>query len=183
VAVVPALGDLLPQRHRGRRLHLRERSDGARPGRRRGRGGRRGRGDRVHRRRGGSNCMAMAVRRGRAAGRAIGHLPEPSRALPKPQPGRVRRGRRRSGRAGPLLLRRQLGHHGSDHRRPFRLAPRGRHLWAHAHGLGLRRRARPLVIAVVRESSGGYTSALRIIAAIMLASVALPLAIRRPSPL
>ena len=41
----------------------------------------------------------------------------------------------------------------------------------------------PLVIAVVRESSGGYTSALRTIAAIMLASVALPLAIRRPSPL
>jgi OFA family oxalate/formate antiporter-like MFS transporter len=38
----------------------------------------------------------------------------------------------------------------------------------------------PLVIAILRESSGGYTSALRIIAAIMLASVVLPLMIRRP---
>jgi OFA family oxalate/formate antiporter-like MFS transporter len=38
----------------------------------------------------------------------------------------------------------------------------------------------PLVIAVLRESSGDYTSALRIIAAIMLASVALPLVIRPP---
>jgi MFS transporter, OFA family, oxalate/formate antiporter len=38
----------------------------------------------------------------------------------------------------------------------------------------------PLIIAALRESSGGYTGALRIIAAIMLASVALPLLIRRP---
>jgi MFS transporter, OFA family, oxalate/formate antiporter len=38
----------------------------------------------------------------------------------------------------------------------------------------------PLIIAVLRESSGDYTSALRIIAAIMLASVALPLLIRPP---
>jgi MFS transporter, OFA family, oxalate/formate antiporter len=38
----------------------------------------------------------------------------------------------------------------------------------------------PLVIAALRESSGDYTSALRIVAAIMLASVALPLAIRPP---
>jgi MFS transporter, OFA family, oxalate/formate antiporter len=38
----------------------------------------------------------------------------------------------------------------------------------------------PLVIAVLRESSGGYTTSLRIIAAIMLASVVLPLVIRRP---
>ena len=38
----------------------------------------------------------------------------------------------------------------------------------------------PLIIAVLRESSGAYTSALRIIAAIMLSSVALPLMLRRP---
>jgi OFA family oxalate/formate antiporter-like MFS transporter len=38
----------------------------------------------------------------------------------------------------------------------------------------------PLVIAILRESSGGYTSALRILAAIMLSSVALPLVLRRP---
>ena len=38
----------------------------------------------------------------------------------------------------------------------------------------------PLIIAVLRESTGSYTSALRIIAAIMVASIALPLAIRRP---
>jgi OFA family oxalate/formate antiporter-like MFS transporter len=38
----------------------------------------------------------------------------------------------------------------------------------------------PLVIAALRESSGGYAGALRIIAAIMLASAALPLLIRRP---
>jgi MFS transporter, OFA family, oxalate/formate antiporter len=40
----------------------------------------------------------------------------------------------------------------------------------------------PLIVAALRESSGGYTGALRIIAAIMLASVALPLLIRRPGP-
>jgi MFS transporter, OFA family, oxalate/formate antiporter len=40
----------------------------------------------------------------------------------------------------------------------------------------------PLIIAALRESSGGYTSSLRIMAAIMLASVALPLVIRRPRP-
>ena len=40
----------------------------------------------------------------------------------------------------------------------------------------------PLIVAALRESSGGYTGALRIIAAIMLASVALPLLIRRPRP-
>jgi OFA family oxalate/formate antiporter-like MFS transporter len=40
----------------------------------------------------------------------------------------------------------------------------------------------PLLIAALRESTGDYTSALRIIAAIMLASVALPLLIRRPRP-
>jgi MFS transporter, OFA family, oxalate/formate antiporter len=38
----------------------------------------------------------------------------------------------------------------------------------------------PLIIAALRESSGGYSSALRIIAAIMLASVTLPLLIRPP---
>jgi MFS transporter, OFA family, oxalate/formate antiporter len=38
----------------------------------------------------------------------------------------------------------------------------------------------PLVIAALRESSGGYTSSLRIIAGIMVASVVLPLVIRRP---
>ena len=38
----------------------------------------------------------------------------------------------------------------------------------------------PLIVAVLRESTGGYASALRIISAIMVASVALPLAIRRP---
>ena len=38
----------------------------------------------------------------------------------------------------------------------------------------------PLIVAVLRESSGGYTGALRIIAVIMLASVALPLLIRPP---
>jgi MFS transporter, OFA family, oxalate/formate antiporter len=38
----------------------------------------------------------------------------------------------------------------------------------------------PLIVAVLRESSGGYSSALRIIAAIMLASAALPLLIRAP---
>jgi MFS transporter, OFA family, oxalate/formate antiporter len=38
----------------------------------------------------------------------------------------------------------------------------------------------PLVIAALRESSGGYTSSLWIIAATMLASVVLPLLIRRP---
>lgn len=38
----------------------------------------------------------------------------------------------------------------------------------------------PLIIAVLRESTGSYTSALRIIAAIMVASIALPLAIRQP---
>jgi hypothetical protein len=37
-----------------------------------------------------------------------------------------------------------------------------------------------LIIVVLRESSGGYSSALRIIAAIMLAGVALPLLIRPP---
>ena len=40
----------------------------------------------------------------------------------------------------------------------------------------------PLLIAALRESTGDYTSALRIIAAIMLASVGLPLLIRRPRP-
>lgn len=40
----------------------------------------------------------------------------------------------------------------------------------------------PLIIAVLRESTGSYTSALRIIAAIMLASIALPLVIRPPRP-
>ena len=40
----------------------------------------------------------------------------------------------------------------------------------------------PLIISVLHESTGSYTSALRIIAAIMLASVALPLLIRRPQP-
>ena len=40
----------------------------------------------------------------------------------------------------------------------------------------------PLIVAALRESSGGYTGALRIIAAIMLASMALPLLIRRPRP-
>jgi OFA family oxalate/formate antiporter-like MFS transporter len=39
----------------------------------------------------------------------------------------------------------------------------------------------PLVIAALRESSGGYTSSLRIIAGIMVASVVLPLVIRRPA--
>jgi OFA family oxalate/formate antiporter-like MFS transporter len=39
----------------------------------------------------------------------------------------------------------------------------------------------PLVIAALRESSGGYTISLQIIAAIMLASVVLPLVIRRPA--
>jgi MFS transporter, OFA family, oxalate/formate antiporter len=38
----------------------------------------------------------------------------------------------------------------------------------------------PLLIAALRESTGDYTSALRIIAALMLASVVLPLLIRRP---
>ncbi|HYN50891.1 MAG TPA: OFA family MFS transporter [Thermoleophilaceae bacterium] len=38
----------------------------------------------------------------------------------------------------------------------------------------------PLIIAILRESTGSYTSALQVIAAIMLASVALPLAIRPP---
>jgi OFA family oxalate/formate antiporter-like MFS transporter len=38
----------------------------------------------------------------------------------------------------------------------------------------------PLIVAALRESSGGYAGALRIIAAIMLASAALPLLIRRP---
>ena len=38
----------------------------------------------------------------------------------------------------------------------------------------------PIVIAALRESSGGYTSSLRIIAAIMLASAVLPLVVRRP---
>lgn len=38
----------------------------------------------------------------------------------------------------------------------------------------------PLIVAALRESSGGYTSALRIIAAIMLVSVVLPLVIRHP---
>jgi OFA family oxalate/formate antiporter-like MFS transporter len=37
----------------------------------------------------------------------------------------------------------------------------------------------PLVIAALRESSGGYTSSLRIIAGIMVAGVVLPLVIRR----
>jgi MFS transporter, OFA family, oxalate/formate antiporter len=40
----------------------------------------------------------------------------------------------------------------------------------------------PLIIATLRESTGDYISSLRIIAAIMLASVALPLLIRRPHP-
>jgi MFS transporter, OFA family, oxalate/formate antiporter len=40
----------------------------------------------------------------------------------------------------------------------------------------------PLIIAVLRESAGSYTSPLRIIAAIMLASIALPLALRPPQP-
>ena len=40
----------------------------------------------------------------------------------------------------------------------------------------------PLIIALLRESTGEYTSALRIIAAIMLASAALPLLLRRPGP-
>jgi MFS transporter, OFA family, oxalate/formate antiporter len=38
----------------------------------------------------------------------------------------------------------------------------------------------PLIISVLRESTGNYTSALRVIAAILLASVVLPLLIRRP---
>jgi OFA family oxalate/formate antiporter-like MFS transporter len=38
----------------------------------------------------------------------------------------------------------------------------------------------PLIIATLRESTGSYNTALRIIAAIMVASIALPLAIRRP---
>jgi len=38
----------------------------------------------------------------------------------------------------------------------------------------------PLIFAVLRESTGSYTSALRIVAAIMLASIALPVAIRPP---
>jgi MFS transporter, OFA family, oxalate/formate antiporter len=40
----------------------------------------------------------------------------------------------------------------------------------------------PLIVAALRESIGGYAGALRIIAAIMLVSVALPLLIRRPRP-
>jgi MFS transporter, OFA family, oxalate/formate antiporter len=40
----------------------------------------------------------------------------------------------------------------------------------------------PVIVAALRESSGGYTGALRIIAAIVLVSVALPLLIRRPRP-
>jgi MFS transporter, OFA family, oxalate/formate antiporter len=39
----------------------------------------------------------------------------------------------------------------------------------------------PLIVAVLRESSGSYTSALQIIAALMIASIALPLAIRAPT--
>jgi OFA family oxalate/formate antiporter-like MFS transporter len=38
----------------------------------------------------------------------------------------------------------------------------------------------PLIVAVLRQSSGGYAGALRIVAAIMLASAALPLLIRPP---
>jgi hypothetical protein len=40
----------------------------------------------------------------------------------------------------------------------------------------------PLIVAALRESSGGYTGALRIIAAIVLVSVALPLLIRGSRP-
>jgi OFA family oxalate/formate antiporter-like MFS transporter len=40
----------------------------------------------------------------------------------------------------------------------------------------------PLLIAVLRESTGSYTSALRLIAAILLASVVLPIVIRWPRP-
>lgn len=38
----------------------------------------------------------------------------------------------------------------------------------------------PLIIAVLRESTGSYTSALRVIAAILPASAGLPIVIRRP---
>jgi MFS transporter, OFA family, oxalate/formate antiporter len=41
----------------------------------------------------------------------------------------------------------------------------------------------PLTVSAVRESTGSYTGALRVIAAVMLASTVLPLIVRRPRPL
>ena len=39
----------------------------------------------------------------------------------------------------------------------------------------------PLLIAALRESTGGYASSLQVVASVMLASAALPLALRPPA--
>jgi OFA family oxalate/formate antiporter-like MFS transporter len=173
-------GVAVPQRDRRHRHHL--------PGRPHGRGDHQGERHRrrragrhhLHRQRGRTVPVGLAVRLHRPKMGLPGHVPDPGRGLLPPATGHQLRAVRHPGLHHPALLWGRLRDHASLRGRLLRPKNVGSVYGLMLTAWGVAGIVGPTLITRIRESSGAYSNALYVISGIMLVSAVIPFIVRPP---